>query len=67
MTSVINNILTIQESHVEGVREDADDAHGGDVLEAVFQDGPYLSSGLVVEERMKAFISKFLDQASAFC
>ena len=43
------------------MREDADDAHRGDVLEAVFQDGPHLSSGLVVEERVKAFVNKFLD------
>ena len=37
------------------------------MLEAIFQDGPHLSSSLVVKERVKAFVNKFLDQAGAFC
>ena len=67
MASVINDILTIQKSHVAGVREDVDNAHGGDMLEAIFQDGLHLSSGPIVEERVKAFVDNFLDQAGAFC
>lgn len=67
MTSVIDDILTIQEFHVLGIKKDTNDAYKGDVLKAIFQDGPYLSSGLVIEERVKVFIDKLLDQVSAFC
>ena len=67
MASVIDNILTIQEFYVAGVRKDANNAYRGNMLEAVFQNGLHLSSGLVVKERVKAFVNKFLDQAGAFC
>lgn len=36
MASVIDDIFTIQEFHVASVREDAGDAYGGDMLEAIF-------------------------------
>lgn len=67
MASVIDDILTIQESYIAGVREDANNTYRRDVLEAVFQNGPYFSSGLVVKEKVKAFVDKFLNQAGAFC
>lgn len=66
MASIIDNILTIQESYIAGVKKDANNAYRGDMLKAVFQNGPHLSSGLVVEERVKAFFNKFFDQASVF-
>lgn len=65
MASVINDILTIQDSHIVGVREDANNAHRRDKLKVVLQDGLYLSNSLIVEERVKAFVNKLFDQAAA--
>lgn len=65
--SIIDDILIIQESHIIDIKEDADDTYGGDVIEAIFQDSLHLSSGLIVEERVKAFVDKLFNQVHAFC
>lgn len=48
-TSVVHNVSAVREPHIAGVREDAGDAHGRDLLEAIFQDGPHFGRELLVE------------------
>lgn len=67
MANIINNIFTIQEFYVAGVKKDANNTYRGDVLEAVFQNGLHLIGGLVVKEKVKIFVNKFFNQAGAFC
>lgn len=66
MASIINNIFIIQESDVVVIKKDINNAYRGNILEAVFQDDSHLNNNLVVEEKIKVFVKKLLDQAGAF-
>lgn len=66
MANIINNIFIIQKFYTISIRKDVNYIYGGDVLEMIFQNSPYLSEGLVIKEKVKVFVDKLFDQTGAF-